>query len=412
MIPVNPSFRAVDRPRNSLAGLLPADPAMLGLLAYFLTGILMNYIDLCYINSGLMFVFLFFALLKKSLSLSPLLIAYGILTLVSIINHLLISLDGEAIPEAARTMPTIFLLMLTCRACTVPGLFERAVVANTLPVAIALLLGGIGISWGRFYTEYLNECMRGILPQFAFVLGLWAIVERRFPPLLMIAFSASSLFMVLGASRTSFLYALLVAAVLFLSQRALSAKRLLAGLVALLVIGYVVLPQMTASQKRRFGEDFSWRDHIAQVVSGEASDRSTVERRGFWEIGFRAVQDRWFGYGNASFPYVVERYDHTFTMSLAANPHAGLLDALITAGYPGALLYLGLLWYLWRISRTLPKVRLCVLWLFIQVFAQATFSLRILWPLMAIAERELEWSRGAAPLAPWDGGLRRQQARL
>lgn len=383
-------------------GVLYGDLRLDLLQCYFLTGIMSNYTyaGLWQINNGILAAFVLLTLLfanRKTLTLSPLLWLYGLLTLLSLFNHLLLWEKTGGVPAGARTMPVVFLAMLACRARTRPGLFKRAVVLNTLPLALLLPLGGIHISWGRLSTEYLNEYMHGFVPAFAFAVGVCALLDRRFRLLTMASFFASIAFIVFGASRKYFIYISLATFVLVVSGKVLSVKRIvIGGCVLGLIIG-IVLPKMTLAQKRRFGENFSWTQHLRELVSREAEDYSTQQRRAFLEISIRATRGRWLGFGHANFPYVCDLYNDGRIDGTPGHSHAALAEALIIGGYPGLAIYIIMLLYLLRIGRKDPVMLMCLVWMFLQVFVQGTFVDKIIWPLMAIAERELQISNMGLP---------------
>jgi len=388
-------------------GVLYGDLRLDLLQIYFLTGILANYAGLYRVNNGIMVVFVLFTLLfanSKTLTLSPLLRLYGLLTLLSLFNHLWLWDKTGGVPAGARTMPVVFLVMLACRACTRPGLFKRAVILNTLPLALLLPLGGIYFSWGRLSTEYMNEYMHGFLPQFAFAVGIYALLDRRFRLLTMTSFIASCVFMIVGASRRFFIYILLASFVIFLSKRMFTQKQLLMGGVILAVIVYLVLPRMSASQQRRAGGEFDWVQHTQELISGEADDRSSQQRRAMLVISMEATRDHWLGFGHANFPYVCDLYGVGVDGN-PGHPHATLAEVLIIGGYPGLAIYMIMLLYLLRIGRKDPIMRLCLLWLFLEVFIGTTFLGKIVWPLMAIAERELQISGRITLRRPEAGAL-------
>ncbi|NJL58835.1 MAG: hypothetical protein HC887_03475 [Desulfobacteraceae bacterium] len=108
-----------------------------------------------------------------------------------------------------------------------------------------------------------------------------------------------------------------------------------------------------------------------------------------------AVKDNWLGYGNGNFEYVVRKYG-TGMFSLAAtasHPHAGFLDAIISAGYLGGVLYILILIYIGLMVRKDFCMSLVCLWMILQFFVETTFFSKIIWPLMAIAEREFEMNK-------------------
>lgn len=380
------------------------------LQCYFLTCIMRNYTyaGSWQINNGILIAFVLLTFLcasRKPLTLSPLLRLYGLLTLLSVFNHLLLWEKTGGVPAGARTMPVVFLTMLACRACTRPGLFKRAVILNTLPLALLLPLGGIHISWGRLSTDYLDEAMFGFLPQFAFAVGVCALLDRRFRLLAMTSFIASCVFMTVCAARRYHIYVFLATFVVLLSKRMLSVKRILMGGVILAAFIYVVLPRMTAAQQQRqkAGADFSWIVHVQELISGDAQDYSSQRRRTLLDLSIRATRGRWLGFGHANFPYVCDLYDNGRIDVTATHPHAALAEALTIGGYPGLAIYIIMLLYLLRIGHKDPIMRLCLIWLFLQVFIGVTFLDKITWPLMVIAERELQIS---------NMGLSRQRKRL
>ncbi len=372
---------------------------------YFLTGFISDMGGYNLINKLILIVFLFFAFRAEKIIFSPLLCLYGIMTFLSLLNHAMLYAETGVLEQTSRTMPVIFLLMLACRICTVPGLFVRAVTLNTLPLVLLLLIGGVEYSGGRFTNEYLPEYMHGILPQMVFAVGLWSFLKGKPRLALIVVFFASCAFMTLSTGRRYFIFMFIAIAVALLrevsiisnimawSQRRLRLSKILTIGILLSLAIYTLLPQMITSQKRRFGEDFRIIEHIQNLVSGETNDRSSMERKRYWIISVKAANDRWFGFGNGNFPYILEKYGGIFrSWQKAGHPHGGLADSLVTAGYPGSALYMLILFYLIYIGRKDSCMHLCLIWLILQVFIQSIFADKILWPLMAIAERELQMS--------------------
>ena len=103
------------------------------------------------------------------------------------------------------------------------------------------------------------------------------------------------------------------------------------------------------------------------------------------------MRKRWWGYGNGNFPLVMREYGPA--LAPAATPHSGILDSLVTGGYPGACVYLVMIAYLLWIGRRDPRMLFCGLWLVISMFVQANLNAKTLWPILVIGERELQLSR-------------------
>jgi len=121
-------------------------------------------------------------------------------------------------------------------------------------------------------------------------------------------------------------------------------------------------------------------------------------------ISMEATRDHWLGFGHANFPYVCDLYGVGVDGN-PGHPHATLAEVLIIGGYPGLAIYMIMLLYLLRIGRKDPIMRLCLLWLFLEVFIGTTFLGKIVWPLMAIAERELQMSGRITLRRPEAGAL-------
>lgn len=366
---------------------------------YFLTGVLATYANLIQINLLVLVLLIavtFVFRRPRVPLLSPLLCLYGLVTALSLFNHYRLYDQVGGIPEAARTMPVAFLAMLACRACTVPGLFERAATMNMLPLVFMIPVGG-HYEWGRYHSAFVSEIIHGEAMVIGFAVGLCAMWERRFRWPLMAALFASGSYIFLAASRSMFVFFMLAVLSLVFARRKRSVWQI-AMIVAIgAVIVFLALPTMTARQRGRFGQDFSWQKHFSDVGSGQASDPSSVTRMSFIAVTFRAIQSDWLGFGSANFPYVLATYGHGF-LRRASHPHSGLADALITGGYPGLCLYALILVYMLWIGRRDPVMRICSIWLVLAVFVATTLPDRILWPLLAIAERELEISRSQQTL--------------
>jgi hypothetical protein len=375
---------------------------------YFLTGIGANYAGWYQLNNAILVGVVVFLILgggHTAIRRSPLLFLYGLLTLISLLSHVMVLGEVGEVPSGVRTMPVVLVAMLASRWLAVRGLFRRVVTLNILPVLVLLAVGGVGISYGRFETSYLNEYQHGWLPQFAFGVGAGSLLEGRFPALVMLAFLTSISFMMLASSRQFSIFILCAIAVLacghvlptFLATRrpvrkgALRATIVISGLLAGGAL--VMLPRMTANLKERFGENFSWQGHLAELFAGDAEDRSSADRQAFIDISMIVAREHVLGIGNANFPYAAAKYGKGRVSSDASHPHSGFAEALITGGYPGLLVYLCALLYLGRIGWKSPVMSVCLVWLFLMIPLAANLTDKIVWPMMAIAEAEIQMSR-------------------
>jgi len=371
------------------------DPCHLLLLLFFLLGFLALYPSTAGIHNVLVVMLILFAFLTEKISFSPLIWLYGLLTVMSVVNHVLLIDETNGIPQNARTMPIIFLLMVACRACTLKGLFNHVVILNTLPIGFLLILGGIHFAPGRLENIYLTENVRTILFSFGFIVGLVLLLHRSSTKLSLLSFIFCAAFMLLGASRRHYIMMFLVvpAAILpFLKK--FSLRSIVVGVILSVLVVGVVLPLSLKTQRDRFGEDFSWETHLRSLLSRDAADLpardpSSRIRKEYAGITFSAVDDRWHGFGNGNCPYVFEEYGPWLAI-YAGHPHSAGLDALITAGYPGLMLYLIVMGYLAWIFRKNPILRLCMIFLLLQLFLGSIFASKMLWPALAIAEREIQ----------------------
>ena len=366
------------------------------LLLYFFTGFMANFSELVAINNLILVCFCIYVTFKKHHRIrlfSPLILLYGTITIISIGNHLWWMSETGFI-AGARTMPIVLLMMLACRLCTIPGLFERSTLVNTLPFALLVPLGA-HIEGGRFYSDFLNEGMQGWVFSLAYAIGLCSFFEKRFNWKTLILLFVPLFFAFYAARRTLFVYFLVAPMILvivgYLSNK-IDTRKVLYSALLLIFTTAVLLPIMFNRQTDRFGDDFSLLNNISEFLSGDTTDRSSHERRAFIDIAFQSTSDHWLGYGNANFPYVVDSYGR-IDVSRAGHPHSGLAESLITAGYPGMILYFIMIFYLVRIGYQSPLMMLCVFWLFLEVFTETNLNDRIMWPLMAIAEREIEISK-------------------
>jgi len=360
---------------------------------YCLTGVLANFAGLVNINSAILVALVVASACSRTHNgslFSPLIMLYGSLTALSLVNHIF-WFPEAGLSERWRTMPIALLGMIACRSCAASGLFERCIWINSLPFLFLIPFGGHYES-GRYISAYLNENMQGSLLPLAFALGLFALWGKRFNSKYMIALMSSSMSMLLGASRAAFLYLMSSVFVLSVSLIRLTLYRLafVASLVILLVV--VAIPVMTKRQQRRFGNDFMWGEHFALLIAGEANDNSSRDRLGFIELAFHAVDQNWFGYGNGNFAYVVKIYGNG-SLPVAGHPHSSLAESLITAGYPGVVIYLAILLYLVKIGQRDMIMRIVLVWLCMQILLGTTLCSRLLWPMLAIAEYELQMHR-------------------
>jgi hypothetical protein len=372
---------------------------------YFFTGFLANFGDLVIISTLILGLFVFyvfsvFVIKKCHVPLfSPLIIIYSIITIISLGNHL-VWMQEAGLPQGARTMPVVLLTMIACRLCTIQGLFKRGIFMNTLPFVLLIPLGA-HIQEGRYYSTFLDENLLGSVLPFAFALGVTSLWEYRynwkgiltlFPPVFFMFFSArrSMLLYLIASSVTLFIYSI--------KKSKIRAKQIIYMALPLLFILLVVLPTMTNRLGDRFGDNFQLLEYVPQLIEGDVTDRSTLERRGFIDLSIESTSNYWLGFGNANFPYVVRNYGPGY-LSLASNPHSAFADALITAGYLGLLLYIFFLLYFLHIGKKDPLLLLCLVWMAISIFVEANLSHRILWPLLAIAERELQMRK----IPSWTG---------
>lgn len=388
------------RGRESAARLFPDSNRLLYkgvllnlLLLYFFTGFLANFEPWVNVNNGILLLLTIYTLasLRRGASLfSPLIGLYALLTFLSVLNHWR-WMPEAGLPQAARTMPIVLLAMIVCRLCAVPGLFKRSVAINALPFLLLIPIGGHFLR-GRYYSEFLSENMHGHVLPLAFAVGIAAIWERRYQWKPLLCLPASLMQMFLGASRKFLFYLIPPVFMLSMTKRKLSLYHVSLIAVILAATVSVAIPTMTKRQQDRFGSDFTWKSHISAIVSGETRDASSRNRIGFIKLAFWAVRQDWLGFGNGNFPYVVRRFAG-IDLPEAGHPHSGLAESLITAGYSGAALYLAMLLYLLRIGYRDPVMRICLIWLFLQIIFATTLWNRFLWPLLAIAERELQMGR-------------------
>lgn len=381
---------------SDAGGLVYKSAATNFLQIYFLTGFLANFDDLVVINNVALVIFVVCTFLVRRVrapTFSPMILIYAALTVISVLNHLRWYPEA-GIPQGARTMPIVLFAMIACRMCTTSGLFERGVLMNTLPFALLIPLGA-QITGGRFYSEFLSENIQGAVLPFAFAVGVSGLWHKRYSWKVWTTLTVPLLFMTISARRSMLFY--IIGASLMMSTNGLfrgkfSFRKVVAAGLALGLVFAVAVPIMVDRQADRFGAGFHLAEHVSTLVKGEAVDRSSAEREGFIRAAFEAVSDRWLGFGGANFPLVVAKYGDS-SLSIANNPHSGLADSLITAGYPGLILYLFLLIYIWRIGRNDMLMSLCFVWLVLSVFIEANLDDRILWPLLAIAERELQMAK-------------------
>jgi len=312
------------------------------------------------------------------------------MTALSLGNHLW-WMSEAGLPQGARTMPIVLIAMLACRMCVVPGLFERGILMNTLPFVLLIPVGAY-IEGERYYSTFLDENIHGSALPFSFAVGMCALLEQRYNWKSFTTLFTPLSFMLLSARRSMLFYFVSVSAILGLNgfiQNKLRPRQILYTALVLIFLLSVVLPVMIGRQAGRFGDGFQPVKHISRLISGDVTDKSSLDRKGFIDLAIDSVSDNWLGFGNANFLYVVRSYGPRY-LSDAGHPHSGLADSLITGGYPGMILYSLLLLYLLSIGYKSPLMCLCLAWLILSVFFEANLSNRILWPLLAIAEQEMQ----------------------
>lgn len=360
---------------------------------YFFTGFLANFPGLININNLILVLFVAYVWLsvkRRSSLFSPLIIIYGTMTALSLGNHLW-WMSEAGLPQGARTMPIVLFAMLACRMCAVPGMFERGILMNALPFALLIPIGA-NIEEGRYVSYFLNENINGAVLPFSFAVGACALLEQRYNWKSLTTLFIPLSFMLFSARRSMLFYFVSASAILGLNgfiRNKLRPRKILYAALVLIFLLSVALPVMIERQAGRFGDDFQPVEHISRLISGDVTDKSSLDRKGFIDLAIDSVSDNWLGFGNANFLYVVRSYGPRY-LSDAGHPHSGLADSLITGGYPGMILYSLLLLYLLSIGYKSPLMCLCLTWLILSVFFEANLSNRILWPLLAIAEQELQ----------------------
>lgn len=362
---------------------------------YFLTGFLANWVGPVNINSGILVACITLGFLgrERTTSLfSPLIMIYGVLTALSLINHWR-WLPEAGLPPGARTMPFVFLAMLACRQLARPGLFERAITMNAIPFALLIPYGAY-IEAGRYYSLFLNENILGATLEFAFAVGIYAILGHRWEWKSLTALFASVAIMALGARRSMLLYCIPAVLIANVSERHKTKTNMALIALTLLLVSTVLVPIMTQRVGERFGGDFSLSEQIEGIIGDDIKDRSALERRAFIELAIESTRIDWWGYGNANFPYIVRRYGGITLSEEPGHPHSGFAESLITGGLPGLILYVMMLLYLLKIGHRDTLMRICLVWLFLQISIATNLNSRMLWPMLAIAERELQANWG------------------
>lgn len=364
-------------------------------LLYFFTAFFANYVIWVNINNAILVILVLFAFIYKPRGLSifsPLIVFYALLTLLSVLSHLY-WLPAAGLPDSARTMPIALASMIACRFCATPALFERSIVLNILPFAVLLPLGA-SHEKGRYVGTFLTETIAGGLLALGPAFCLSALWEGRRNWKFYIVLFVSLFYVLNTGSRSPFIYiAAMTLTLLVYKQdgKCIWPKRLLYGVALLVLLFMVVMPTMLERHRIRFGDDYSFQTNISDIISGNPQDRSSHDRLAFIDLAFIAANDNWFGFGNGNFPFVVRTYAYSY-LPEAGHPHSGLAESLITAGYPGLLLYIAMLIYLARIGRGSLLITLCLVWVVLMFFLDTNLNSRILWPLLSIAERELQIS--------------------
>jgi len=373
------------------------DPRLNLVQLFFLTGICANYSSLSPLNNlfGILLIaYTLFSIGNRQVTVSPLISLYAALTAISVLNHLALWSETRSLEPGMRTMPFVLLMMISCRVATQPGIFKRAVLLNTIPLLFLLILGGVGISTsGRLSTDFLTEYMHGFYPQFAFAIGINMFIEGRFRLLTMASFLASSVFMSSTSSRQYLAYIIGSIAVLLVSGFRFNLRRLTFTILILTLVLFVIVPRMNNLLAIRNGGDFNMIQHASELITGTALDNSSQQRLAMMLLSLEAAKERWLGYGHANFPYVVESLDNGSLNRVPSHPHSSLAEVLITGGYPGLVIYICILLYLTKMFYKDPIMRICLVWLYLTAFVGSSFIDKILWPLMAIAEREFEIRR-------------------
>ncbi|NCD40824.1 MAG: hypothetical protein EOL88_01895 [Bacteroidia bacterium] len=371
------------------------DSKLLNLLQlYFFTGILANWGGLVFVNNVILLVCIisvFFFKKGRTISfLSPLTFAYGLLTLLSIVNHIR-WLDDAGMPANARTMLFVFMAMIAFRQLAIPGFFERAINVNALPFALLIPLGHHGIG-GRYYSYFLNENILGSALPFAYAVGLCSFAERRYEWKSMVALFASLAIMVLGARRSLLLYCIPSTLIVLVSIKKISLRDVCIVVILFLFFWGVVVPNMNSRLAERFGSNFSLVNHFNDIFYGVTDDKSASVRSEFIDISIKSANHDLLGYGNGNFRYIVEQFGGS-NVPVAGHPHSGLAESMITGGYIGLVLYLFMLFYLIKIGYNDTVIRICMIWMFLGIFVETNLNNRIIWPLLAIAEKELTCTR-------------------
>ena len=359
-------------------------------LAYFFVGFLQNFPELL-IYSQIIGILLILAIfITKSNGphcFSPLIVMYGLFTLISTLSCLIY---GGEFSKSMLTMPYIFMAMIACRKYAKSGIFQNSILANTLPFIVLISYGmNFDVSSGRYYSYFLNEAILGSLLPFSFAAGALLLWNWQFNWRAIILILPPTIFMYASSRRGMLIYFVCCMSALCLIKLyefKLERKNIFSLIIAG-IFSIVMFNHMVGNQSQRFEEKFNLLEHSEKVVKGTAKDVSSVERSTFNRIATAVAQVHIIGVGNGNFQ---NEYKKAISDGRnISNPHSGFSESLVIGGYPGLFLYLIMLVYLLWLGRKSPIMLLCMIWMFLSIFIETSIANRLIWPLMAIAEREL-----------------------
>ena len=189
------------------------------LIGYIFFAFLINYPSLViYENIFLLFFIasVFLSIEIKNITISPLILIYGLLSLISTINNLFLY-DRYGINKSIITMPLIFLAMVACRSISQAGLFIKLIIINAVPYILLLPIGG-HIEWGRYYSYFVSENLQGIVLPFTFSVGLYLAYGRKLFFGAIVCISVPLFLFVVSARRSLLSYFLVSIFIFLVSQ--------------------------------------------------------------------------------------------------------------------------------------------------------------------------------------------------
>jgi hypothetical protein len=365
------------------------------LLAVVFTGILSNYPYVNNINNifiVLLFVSSFFT--KSSSTKSIIFILFSAIVSISIFNQLFyFFIQKFDLVKEDTIIFSIFLVMYAVNRIKIIYTFDFLVLINML-IFPFLFLFGFELMGGRLVSSMISLNMVGIYIFIGLMVSGQYLIKGKYKILSSMVFISSMFYLAVSGARKDLI--LLAMGVVFLfifiknskdifKRYRIFKKTILTFII--IAIGTIFISNALQNLQSRFGDNYN----VMAQINGEEDEHSASQRVMLISSAMVLTAEYPFGVGMGNIRQAMDKYN---LMTYPTNHMDSIIgESLYTAGFMGLLIYIMIIYQLYRVLKYYDKEKKYRYILFYMIISIPIYNIlfhKIFWMLLVILEKELK----------------------